>query len=407
MPTLVINGPAFTQGKRTAERIASDQGIKVITDEDIIALAVEKTGQNRVSLENAVVGKRGVFNGVTHEWERSVACLKVAVAEKIEEEDCVFLGFAGLFVPPSLTHVARILVAAEKPFRIIQAVTFHGMSEKEAMERINHEDMNATVRSQALFGKMPWDKSLYDLTIYADRIGENGPLEVIMKHMVKLRGISQEIIERERKDFKLTAAVELALSCSGGISHVWVEQGRVVVTIKKGVIFQGRLKRKIMDITGSVPGVLKVDVRLDQAGDYPRAVQAKPAPVLLVDDEKRYVETLSERLKIREVETKVTYSGEDALGYLDTQDAELMVLDLKMPGIDGFEVLRQIKATKPDVEVIILTGQASDFDRKTCLDLGAFAFLERPVDIDVLTETMRKAHEKIRSRKSSEHQESD
>jgi DNA-binding response OmpR family regulator len=114
---------------------------------------------------------------------------------------------------------------------------------------------------------------------------------------------------------------------------------------------------------------------------------------------------LSERLKIREVETRVTYSGEDALGYLDNQDTELMVLDLKMPGIDGFEVLRRIKATKPWVEVIILTGQGSDFDRQTCLDLGAFAFLERPVDIDVLTHTMRKAHEKIRARKTNENQE--
>jgi CheY-like chemotaxis protein len=305
--------------------------------------------------------------------------------------------------------VARILVVAEKPFRIIQAVTFHGLSEKEAIERINHEDMNASVRSQALFGKMPWDKSLYDLTIYADRIGENGPLEVIIKHMGKLRGISQEIVRKEQIDFKLTAEVELALSCCGGIGHVWIDQGHVVVTIKKDVIFQKRLKRKIIKIAGNVPGVLQVDVRLDQSGDYPRPVseekQSKQTPVLLVDDEKRYVETLSERLKIREVETKVTYSGEDALGYLDNQDTELMVLDLKMPGIDGFEVLRQIKATKPEVEVIILTGQGSDFDRKTCLDLGAFAFLERPVDIDVLTETMRKAHEKIRSRKTSETQE--
>lgn len=409
MSTLVINGPAFTQGKRTAERIASDQGIKVITDEDIIAHAMEKTGQSRASLEYAVLGKRGVFNSITREWERAVACLKWAVADKIEKGDCVFHGFAGLFVPPSMTHVSRILVVAEKPFRIIQAVTFHGMSEKEAMERIKLEDMNATVRSQSLFGKTPWDKSLYDLTIYADRIGENGPLEVIMKHMDKLHGISKEIVQKERADFKLTAEVELALSCCGGIGHVWVEQGRVVVTIKKGVIFQGRLKRKIMDIAGSVPGVVQVDVRFDQTGDSARTVsregQTKQAPVLLVDDEKRYVETLSERLKIREVETKVTYSGEDALGYLDNQDTELMVLDLKMPGIDGFEVLRRIKATKPDVEVIILTGQGSEFDKKTCLDLGAFAFLERPVDIDVLTETMRKAHEKIRARKTNGSQE--
>jgi DNA-binding response OmpR family regulator len=84
-----------------------------------------------------------------------------------------------------------------------------------------------------------------------------------------------------------------------------------------------------------------------------------------------------------------------------------MVLDLRMPGIDGFEVLKRIKATKPEVEVIILSGKGSDTDKKVCLDLGAFAFLERPVDIDMLTETMRKAHEKIRTRKINETREND
>ena len=406
MTTLVINGAAFTQGKRTAERFASDQGLKVVTDEDILSAAAEKYHWQTGTLEKAVFGDKRIFNFLTRDKERAVACLRVAVAEQVERGDGVFFGFAGLLIPSWATHAARILVTGEKPYRIVQALSVHGLSENEALVKISSEDMNAAARSQNLFGKSPWDKSLYTLVIHADKIGENGVLDMIRTHLGKQRGMSRDIILKERKDFRLAAEVGLALCFSGAIDHVWAEQGRVVVTIRKGVMFQNRLKEKIRRVTSAVPGVMQVDVRSSQAGDSPRLPARekteKSAPVLLVDDEKRYVEALSERLKLREVDTRVRYSGEDALNYLDGQEAEVMVLDLKMPGIDGFEVLHRIKATRPQVEVIILTGQGSDVDRKTCLDLGAFAFLERPVDIDLLTETMRKAHEKIRSRKINE-----
>ncbi len=409
MTSLVINGAAFTQSKRTAERLASDQGLKVVTDDDILAVATETYGWRTGTLEKAAFGKKGMFNFLTRDWERALACLRLAVAAQVERGDGVFSGVAGLLIPPWVTHAARILVTAEKPYRILQATTVHGLSDNEALGKINSDDMKALARGQSLFGKSPWDRSLYDLVIHADKIGEKGVLDMIRTHLGKLRGLSRDFIQKERKDFRLAAEVGLALCFSGAIDHVWAEQGRVVVTIKNGVLFPNRLKEKIRNVASAVQGVMQVEVRSMQTGDFPGTYAGektgKPAPVLLVDDEKRYVEALSERLKLREVDTRVRYSGEDALNYLDRQEAEVMVLDLKMPGIDGFEVLRRIKATRPQVEVIILTGQGSDLDRKTCLDLGAFAFLERPVDIDVLTETMRRAHEKIRSRKINERPE--
>jgi two-component system response regulator CpxR len=69
-----------------------------------------------------------------------------------------------------------------------------------------------------------------------------------------------------------------------------------------------------------------------------------------------------------------------------------------MPGIDGLEVLRRVKASHPETEVIILTGHGSDAERRTAEDLGAFAYLQKPVDLDRLTETMRSAHARVRAR---------
>jgi DNA-binding NtrC family response regulator len=72
-----------------------------------------------------------------------------------------------------------------------------------------------------------------------------------------------------------------------------------------------------------------------------------------------------------------------------------MVLDLKMPGIDGMEVLRRMKKEHPHVEVIILTGHGGETEEALARELGAFAYLKKPVDIDVLSQTMKEAYRKL------------
>ena len=71
-----------------------------------------------------------------------------------------------------------------------------------------------------------------------------------------------------------------------------------------------------------------------------------------------------------------------------------MILDLKMPGIDGIEVLRRVKKTNPNIEIIILTGHGTEKDKDICMALGAFAYLEKPVDIELLTKTLQAAYAK-------------
>jgi len=79
-----------------------------------------------------------------------------------------------------------------------------------------------------------------------------------------------------------------------------------------------------------------------------------------------------------------------------------MILDLKMPGVDGIEVLRRVKATSADVEIIILTGHGSEADREICMQLGAFAYLRKPVNIDELGKTIEDAKKAIRRRRRAD-----
>jgi DNA-binding NtrC family response regulator len=117
-----------------------------------------------------------------------------------------------------------------------------------------------------------------------------------------------------------------------------------------------------------------------------------------VDDEREFVETLSERLLMRQMGSAVAYDGETALHLVNEDEPEVMILDLKMPGIDGIEVLRRVKQTRPEIEVIILTGHGSEADRELCMKLGAFAYLHKPVNIDLLSDMLKRANEKMQKK---------
>jgi len=119
-----------------------------------------------------------------------------------------------------------------------------------------------------------------------------------------------------------------------------------------------------------------------------------------VDDEREFVQTLSERLIMRDMGSAVAYDGESALKLIKEDEPEVIIVDLKMPGIDGFDVLRRVKQTQPAIEVIIVTGHGSEEDRQLCMDLGAFAYLQKPLDINALSETIKAANEKIRRKKN-------
>jgi DNA-binding NtrC family response regulator len=116
--------------------------------------------------------------------------------------------------------------------------------------------------------------------------------------------------------------------------------------------------------------------------------------VLLVDDEEAYVKTLAERMEMRDVGSRVALSGEEALQMLEDEPPDVMVLDLRMPGIDGMEVLERVKKAHPHIEVIILTGHGSDREEKEARRLGAFEYLQKPADTSHLLKTVRAAWKK-------------
>ncbi|MDK9706055.1 MAG: response regulator [Desulforhopalus sp.] len=118
------------------------------------------------------------------------------------------------------------------------------------------------------------------------------------------------------------------------------------------------------------------------------------AKVLLVDDEEDFLATLAERLENRGLKVNTVTSGELAVEKVEQEGFDLIVLDLAMPGMDGLEALKRIKAKQPDAEIIILSGQGSIKTSIEAMKLGAEDFMEKPVNMSELLDKISNAKDK-------------
>jgi DNA-binding NtrC family response regulator len=116
--------------------------------------------------------------------------------------------------------------------------------------------------------------------------------------------------------------------------------------------------------------------------------------VLLVDDEEKFLEVLSQRLGTRGIDAETSTSGEEAIVKIKNKNYDAIVLDVMMPGIGGIETLKRIRKENPDVQIIMLTGRGSVDKAVEAMKEGAIDFLEKPADINTLLDKISKAKEK-------------
>ena len=250
----------------------------------------------------------------------------------------------------------------------------------------------------------PWDEDLYDIIIPADKMTPADAATLIADHAVSDVVRSTQSSKQALADFRLAIGTEVALAREGHNVDVSAEDGSITLTINKHVLMLSRLQEELRSIAEQVPGVkaVKTSVGKDfhKSDIYRKHNFEMPSKVLLVDDEREFVQTLSERLLMRDLGPAVAYDGESALNLINEDEPDVMIVDLKMPGIDGLEVLRKVKQTRPEIEVIVLTGHGHEEDRELCMQLGAFAYLQKPLDIYELSEIIKKANDKIQQKKA-------
>ncbi len=116
--------------------------------------------------------------------------------------------------------------------------------------------------------------------------------------------------------------------------------------------------------------------------------------ILLVDDERKFLDAMSARMNARGLDVSTSESAEEALEMLANEAYDAVILDLRMPDMDGIEALKRMKEKRPEVQVILLTGHATVEEGVEAIKLGAMDFLEKPADLDAISEKIKKAKEK-------------
>ncbi len=398
MAIITIDSATFCHGSEVADSVAERLQLARLEDEAVFGAAADLAGMDAAKLVRIVYGPSSIFPIGARDTAKGVAALRVALIDAVGADRLVYHGLLGHLLPTSLTHVMRVCLAGAPAHRL-SAAEKQGVAKREAKNRIKADDEARAAWIDLVVGAGPWDPSMYDIFVAMDKTSLEDALQLICDHAARpildlTRGSEQTLANVRR-----AAAVNLELAREGHDVDVVCDAGRTTILIKKYSIFQDRQRREFDRIARGVEGVSSVEVRPGPRYKEPdisfKIDLDVPSKVLLVDDEQEFVNTLSERLKTRKMTPAIAYDGEEALAMIADDQPEVMVLDLKMPGIDGIEVLRRVKRSHPETQVIILTGHGSAAEEELAAELGAFAYLRKPVDIEELTETMKAAYSAI------------
>jgi two-component system, OmpR family, response regulator CpxR len=368
-----------------------------ILDENLIEETSNNFNLSANKLRSTLSGNVPFLNNITHEREKNLAYIKSSFANLVKKNNIIYNGFATHLLPKNISHILRVCLIANHGYKIKMAMEKDGLSEQNAKNTIRKDDEKRFKWVHDICNLTPWDESLYDIIIPMHSSSIDGAVDLISENVRKSALETTPESQKAIDDFVFVSKVNIPLVENGYDVNIDNDNGNITISLKEYVIRFAHIKEKIMKITSAVEGVKNVEVIMGPNARVPSRYDELEAPprFLLVDDEKEFVQTLSDRLQTRDLNSAIAYDGDEALSYIEKDEPDVMVLDLKMPGINGMDVLRKVKKERPHVEVIILTGHGSETDKTLAMELGAFAYLEKPVDIDVLTKTMKDAYNKI------------
>jgi CheY-like chemotaxis protein len=382
--------------------LSSTLTLKVYTDENLLRETADKFGGNPERLRKMLFSKTSVFNQFTLEREKSINMFRLLLAEKLSsDEEYLFYGFLTSLISPQITEVLRVLVVDKKERRIERSME-EGLSKKEAQKSVRSHDVSAYSWTDFLFQKEAYDSTLYDLVVPVENLNHRQITKEILGYFHKTSVLRTAESQKAVQDMKLVAQAEQLLLSNGHKAEVRADGGKITLVIQNSALNFSGLKKDLTELVQQLPEVKEVSVETRKTYEdnvYRQQKFELPSKVLFVDDEREFVQTVSQRLISRDVGTYGVYDGKEALELIAEDQPEVMVLDLKMPGIHGVEVLRKTKELAPEIEVIILTGHGTTKDMDECMQLGAFAYMNKPVNIEELSATIKAANDKVHSHK--------
>jgi len=409
MAIITVFSKGFCQENEVIRCLVGKTHFRHSSIEQIISEASILSGITESKIQKALTLKTSVFEKFTHEKKYSLAYIKLVLSKMLmvsAGRDLVLSGYPVRLIPMEITHFFQVGLVADMAFRVATLIEKQGGTESEARQiirKLDEEQVKWLAKYCGIYD--PFNPAYFDLVIPMHTESLEEACDLVVQSLDEGIFNPTKTSIQAVKDFNLSARVEVALAKKGHDVTVNANNGNICIGIDKGARKINRLKEEIRTIVEQVDGVENVEFKFDSRSPahevYRRYDKRQPSKILLVDDEQEFVKTLSERLALRDMGSAVVHDGESALRLIEQDEPDVMVFDLKIPGQSGIDMLKIVKQKYPETEVIILTGHGSDDDKKQCLELGAFDYLHKPLDIAELSRVIKQANEKVLSRKSS------
>ena len=243
MSVITVFSGIFCNQETNIKNLLQRTGYKLMVEPNILTKAAKHSGMSENKIARVFSSRPSVFNQFTHEKERSIAYLKLAMAELLAEDNFLFSGFSGPLIPREVSHVLQLCLIADMKSRVAWAKKEQDLSDSEALRLIRKEDEERACWIDTLFQKKdPWDPSLYDIVIPTDKmtVDEIGGLieKNLAQSIVKTSAKSKKAVD----DFLLAAQTEVVLAREGHQVGVTARSGVVTLTINKHVLMLSRLE---------------------------------------------------------------------------------------------------------------------------------------------------------------------
>ena len=405
MTIVAIDGMSFCPVETVLEEVAERLGFQCFTQDALLAEAARASRITTNTFKRLIENRTSPFGALRDNRPVQIASLRVMLAALLERDSVALGGSLGYLLPSSATHIMKVAIVASRDYRVAKGCAA-GLSSDQAEQAVAERDEARAAWAKRVVGETPWRPDLFDMVLPADSLSSEEIAGRIVDNARKEVVATTDSSVAALGDYRLAGELQLVFARRGVDVDVACRDGDVQIQIKKHAIFLERLKKQLVEIATAFPGVRSASAnpgpKYQAANLYLDLRDALPSKVLLVDDEKAFVETLSKRLHTRKIDNVVAYGGAEALIRVKQEMPDVMVLDLKMPGIDGLDVLRVVKENNPETEVIVLTAHGSDNEERLVFQLGAFAYLRKPVDIRELTDTMTRAYQRVQENTAKE-----
>jgi len=334
MAIISIFSASYCEANEITAKLAANLGYKLL-DEKLITETVRQFGVPANKLQDILNGHTPFLNNLTREKEKNTACLKSILAQLISNDNVIYHGFASHLLPNNISHILKVCILANHEFRLKTAMEKFHLSEQEAKSKIRKDDEKRYKWVYDLHQSLPWNENLYDMIIPMHTSSIDEAVTLISENINKTALQTTPESKKALDDFLFVTKVNVPLVKNGYDVNIKNDNGNISISLKEYVIRFTHLKEKITKIVSAVEGVKNIEVIMAPDAHVPsRYDELKTSPrFLLVDDEREFVQTLSDRLQTRDLSSTIAYDGEEALSQIEKDEPDVMVLDLKMPGV--------------------------------------------------------------------------